>query len=272
MKLHQLTQHPNKVHIYVCVFFHQELAVGARDVRVYVNSTLVFDGQLDKGCGNQVFDYSTTINLEELHLPECLSPSPDRFSPRECDDQPQNPRQSQSGSSSFNVNEASERSPKDSDCTTVSSNSRDSMQTDPLALRDPPPVGKNREVVTTVTTQPASCGNREHPPWLESKKRNDRKHQHTAKHKLSVLDDVSCSPASVCGHQVVPLTHTEERGCETKPEHESDLLDTLHKEQPSIRAVSGRRGSARSQIKPTSHDPERSGKLAHKHSALKNRI
>ncbi|KAI4871459.1 hypothetical protein NFI96_021321 [Prochilodus magdalenae] len=52
-----------------------ELDVGAREVRLYVNSTLVFEGQLQKGCGNQVFDYSTTVDLQELHLPECTSPS-----------------------------------------------------------------------------------------------------------------------------------------------------------------------------------------------------
>ncbi|XP_072336861.1 katanin-interacting protein isoform X3 [Scyliorhinus torazame] len=40
-----------------------ELDVGARDVRIYVDSDLVYEEELEKGCGNQVFDYSTTIDL-----------------------------------------------------------------------------------------------------------------------------------------------------------------------------------------------------------------
>ncbi|XP_053540567.1 katanin-interacting protein isoform X3 [Ictalurus punctatus] len=233
-----------------------ELAVGARDVRVYVNSTLVFDGRLEKGSGNQVFDYSTTIDLQELQLQECTSPSPACFSPRRYD----NLSRDQSKPGSFTVTETSERSQKDRDCTPTSSNSRHNMQTDSLELEDPPLVGSNGKAVTTVTTQPASRGARERPPWLEPQNRSNSKHQPTAKHKLSVLDDVSCSPASVCGHQVAPLTNTE-RSCETKPEQEPYLFDTLRKEKPHVRAISGRRGSARSQMKPQSHDAERSEEL-----------
>ncbi|XP_048408317.2 katanin-interacting protein isoform X2 [Stegostoma tigrinum] len=40
-----------------------ELDVGAKDVRIYVDSNLVYEEELEKGCGNQVFDYSTTIDL-----------------------------------------------------------------------------------------------------------------------------------------------------------------------------------------------------------------
>ncbi|XP_067911776.1 katanin-interacting protein isoform X2 [Heterodontus francisci] len=40
-----------------------ELDVGARTVRIYVDSNLVYEEDLEKGCGNQVFDYSTTIDL-----------------------------------------------------------------------------------------------------------------------------------------------------------------------------------------------------------------
>ncbi|KAI1896263.1 hypothetical protein AGOR_G00093000 [Albula goreensis] len=52
-----------------------DLDIGARHVRLYLNSTLVFEGELEKGCGNQVFDYSTTIDLKAL-AQECVSPSP----------------------------------------------------------------------------------------------------------------------------------------------------------------------------------------------------
>lgn len=248
-------------------FSPQELAVGARDVRLYVNSALVFDGPLDKGCGNQVFDYGTTIDLEELHFPECTSPSPACFSSHHPDDLSQDLSPDHSKPSSVNIKEVSDGSQKD-----VSSYSGEKMQTDSLEPADASLVGKNGEAVTTVTTQPASRRTRELPPWLEPKKRSDNKLQHTAKHKLSVLDDVSCSPASVCGHQAAPPTNTGERNCDAKPEFESDLFDTPHKEQPHIRAVSGRRGSARSQIKLPSHAAERSGKLAHDSSMFKNLI
>ncbi|XP_073503904.1 katanin-interacting protein isoform X2 [Phyllobates terribilis] len=40
-----------------------DLDIGAKRVKVYKDETLVFDGILEKGCGNQVFDYSNTIDL-----------------------------------------------------------------------------------------------------------------------------------------------------------------------------------------------------------------
>ncbi|XP_063790297.1 katanin-interacting protein isoform X2 [Pseudophryne corroboree] len=40
-----------------------DLDIGAKHVKIYKNKTLVFDGFLEKGCGNQVFDYSNTIDL-----------------------------------------------------------------------------------------------------------------------------------------------------------------------------------------------------------------
>ncbi|KAM4623791.1 katanin-interacting protein [Polymixia lowei] len=53
-----------------------ELDVGARHVKLYLNSTLVFESELEKGCGNQVFDYSTSVDLQAFHVPESFSPSP----------------------------------------------------------------------------------------------------------------------------------------------------------------------------------------------------
>ncbi|XP_047667249.1 katanin-interacting protein isoform X3 [Tachysurus fulvidraco] len=233
-----------------------ELAVGACNVRVYVNSTLVFDGQLEKGSGNPVFDYSTTINLEELHLPECSSPSPACFSPHHSEDPCQDPGPGQSGPGSFLLKEVRERSQNEGNCTPESVHSSNMLtDSDHVDLR------KSMDAVTTVTTQPASRRAREHPPWLEPQNRNNSKQKHTAKHKLLVLDDVSCSPASVCGHQVAPLTNTAERNCETKQESDSDLFDTLRKEQPHVPAASGRRGSARSLVKQPSDDAERSEEL-----------
>ncbi|KAM9305565.1 katanin-interacting protein [Gastrophryne carolinensis] len=39
------------------------LNIGAKHVKIYKNKGLVFDGFLEKGCGNQAFDYSNTIDL-----------------------------------------------------------------------------------------------------------------------------------------------------------------------------------------------------------------
>ncbi|KAM9715846.1 katanin-interacting protein isoform 1-T1 [Menidia menidia] len=53
-----------------------ELDVGARHIKLYLNSTLVFEGELEKGCGNQVFDYSTTVDLEDFQVSDSLFSSP----------------------------------------------------------------------------------------------------------------------------------------------------------------------------------------------------
>ncbi|KAM7381856.1 hypothetical protein PAMA_012625 [Pampus argenteus] len=53
-----------------------ELNVGARHIKLYLNSTLVFEGELEKGCGNQVFDYSTTIDLQDFQVSDSLFSSP----------------------------------------------------------------------------------------------------------------------------------------------------------------------------------------------------
>lgn len=39
----------------------QDLAIGVRHLSVSVGDNLVFEGELEKGCGNQVFDYGRTI-------------------------------------------------------------------------------------------------------------------------------------------------------------------------------------------------------------------
>ncbi|XP_065066463.1 katanin-interacting protein-like isoform X2 [Rhopilema esculentum] len=46
-----------------------ELNIGAKEVKVMIDDTLVWEGIVDKGCGNQVFDYSKVINLYEDEVP-----------------------------------------------------------------------------------------------------------------------------------------------------------------------------------------------------------
>ena len=50
-------------------YLSQELSIGARQVQLWLGQELVFDGELDKGCGNQVFDYEQTIVIaSDNHL------------------------------------------------------------------------------------------------------------------------------------------------------------------------------------------------------------
>ncbi|KAM9336090.1 katanin-interacting protein [Symphorus nematophorus] len=53
-----------------------DLDIGARHIKLYLNSTLVFEGELEKGCGCQVFDYSTTIDLQDFQASDSLFSSP----------------------------------------------------------------------------------------------------------------------------------------------------------------------------------------------------
>ncbi|XP_029954143.1 protein KIAA0556 isoform X2 [Salarias fasciatus] len=53
-----------------------ELDIGARHIKLYLNSTLVFEGELEKGCGNQVFDYGTTIDLQDFQASDSVFSSP----------------------------------------------------------------------------------------------------------------------------------------------------------------------------------------------------
>lgn len=54
----------------------QDLDIGAQHIKLYLNSTLVYEGELEKGCGNQDFDYSTTIDLKNLQVSESVFSSP----------------------------------------------------------------------------------------------------------------------------------------------------------------------------------------------------
>ena len=59
--------------------------IGVKHARIFVGGELVFDGDVDKGCGNQVFDYGFIIGLNDVESqPSPRSPkptSPARVSP-----------------------------------------------------------------------------------------------------------------------------------------------------------------------------------------------
>uniref|UniRef100_A0A8C3RRX3 KIAA0556 n=1 Tax=Chelydra serpentina TaxID=8475 RepID=A0A8C3RRX3_CHESE len=42
-----------------------DLDVGAKNVKLYIDENLVFDGQLEKGCGDLTTDFSTTVDLKD---------------------------------------------------------------------------------------------------------------------------------------------------------------------------------------------------------------
>ncbi|XP_076827052.1 katanin-interacting protein isoform X2 [Brachyhypopomus gauderio] len=226
-----------------------ELDVGACDVRVYVNSTLVFEGQLQKGCGNQVFDYSTTIDLRDFPPSEHTSPTPvstghnrHGCSPHRYDCSAQESSPSQSEPSSTYIQEANKHSNNQSELTAAiilgnqtppAVMQRDSLRDTPTpdltvaqGLKPQLPE-RQREAVTTVTTQPASCrspewqhlsgrpglerlentSERERPLWLVPQNTSEPKPKH------SVLPDITCNPGRVCAaasdHTRVPTLNSQ---------------------------------------------------------------
>lgn len=229
------------------LFLHQDLDVGARDVRVYVNSTLVFEGELEKGCGNQVFDYSNCIELQESHLPVCTSPSPVSSThtlqdPRNHDDISQESGAGLSHSPTVEANSDQDDQSEKSFARPVNPATkmqRDSLESDssPLDLTLPSQRTTTEfpRQLKTVTTQPSSSRiphwlqplnrsvpdgadvdqERERPPWLQPQ---------NTESKHSVIPDISCNPVRACkqasGHRAVaPLDRT------TSGEFSSDSLD-----------------------------------------------
>ncbi|XP_061197501.1 katanin-interacting protein-like [Saccostrea echinata] len=51
-----------------------DLDIGVKHARIFVGGVLVFDGNIEKGCGNQVFDYGCVISLKD---------NGDKISPRD---------------------------------------------------------------------------------------------------------------------------------------------------------------------------------------------
>ncbi len=194
------------------VFFWQDLDVGARHVRLYVNSTLVFEGQLEKGCGNQVFDYSISVELQEPHLPECTSPSPvsSGHSLQDCSPHDPEPQESNAGVSVVETSQDKSDPVNPGSC--VAEMQRDSLERDASSPLDLTLPAGRTEVMKTVTTQPSSSRiphwlqplnrttadeaeasrDRECPQWLQSQNTAEPKSKH------SVLPDISCNPVRSC--------------------------------------------------------------------------
>ncbi|KAM6951134.1 katanin-interacting protein [Aplochiton taeniatus] len=258
-----------------------ELDIGARHVKLYLNSTLVFEGELDKGCGNQVFDYSTTIDLQALQVPESFSPSPVAsghslrgVSPQRHDDG----RGLDSRDGTAGVKPGPQ--PVDmQDRTTVPPPPISTALTSRLAAQwssfdmpsssdDEPfparqPLEQTAPTERTVTTQPSSS---RAPQWLQPLSRRapegceagrERERplwlvpQQSVEHKptsASVLPELSCNPGRVCRGAERAVNGSQ---WSLDPLDPLDLLEELGEHQRSDRPVSGRRGSTRNASRPT---------------------
>ena len=41
------------------------MCIGVRRIRIEINQSCIFEGDLDRGCGNQLFDYSQTFEVQK---------------------------------------------------------------------------------------------------------------------------------------------------------------------------------------------------------------
>ncbi|KAM9424231.1 katanin-interacting protein [Pholidichthys leucotaenia] len=257
-----------------------ELDIGARHIKLYLNSTLVFEGELEKGCGKQVFDYSTTIDLKDFQVSDSVFSSPvssghnlQGASPNLYDD-----RKGGEGSSTQRYQKATAKSdttgqtmvdmqekshtPLPSIIPTVgASSSRRSLSQrnsfDLSATEELHFFGQHLE--QTVTTQPSSSrvapqwlqplnrgvpegceASRERPRWLVPQQPVEPKLLSAS--SSSMLPELPCNPGRVCRG----LERTT-NGIQVKSDSldlSCDLLEELG-EQKTDRPISGRRSSFR---------------------------
>lgn len=266
-----------------------DLDVGARHIKLYLNSTLVFEGELDKGCGNQVFDYSTTIDLQDFTASDLISsPVASGHSLRgvspQCSDerrassiiqrhQSYNPSSEVVGQAMTDMQEKSHipLPPITSSFVAASpplySSQRNSF--DLSASEEQPPV-----LEQTVTTQPASTRvapqwlqplnrgapegcetNREKPRWLVPQQSAEPKAAPVS--SSSILPELPCNPGRVCrGGE-----RTANGGQRKADSLECDLLDEFV-DSKMDRPISGRRSSFRNTSRRTEELPFRSSPLS----------
>ena len=137
--------------------------MGARHVKLYLNSMLAYDGELAKGCGDQVLDYSTAVDLMPPPAP-ATSPAPGgsplgRGSPRRHDDQrgPEGGGDAQDGTQIAPLPPIVPSPPRHSPA--------EKDPRDPLDLSGSEGPLSLTVAMATVTTQPPPC--RAGPQWLQ---------------------------------------------------------------------------------------------------------
>lgn len=277
MSLHLLCRQM-KALFFLVIF--QELDIGARHIKLYLNSTLVFEGELERGCGNQVFDCSTTIDLQDLEISDSLisSPvssghslrgvSPQRHEDRKSGERHHSLNSQSSDTAVLSVMEMQEKSHTPLPPITASAssprhpsthrNSFDlSASEEPLSLRQQ--VEQPGPMEQTVTTQPSSSrvtpqwlqpltrgapegceAPRERPLWLVPQQSAEPKSPSTS--SSSMLPELPCNPGRVCRGMERTVNGSHWKG--DSLDLNCDLMDEL-KEQRTDRPVSGHRSSCR---------------------------
>ncbi|XP_051927947.1 katanin-interacting protein isoform X2 [Hippocampus zosterae] len=254
-----------------------ELDIGARHVKLYLNSTLVFEGELERGCGNQVFDYSNTIELQDFQDSDSLFSSPSSSgnnlrgaSPQRHDDGGAHqhltsalPSSDASSQATMNAQESS-HAPLPPIAARRSSAQRNSFEeAAPMAQTvtvQPPSSRMTPQWLQPLKrAAPEGCeAGRERPRWLvpQPAPAGEPKSPSSAS-SSSLLPELPCNPGRVCrGGERAP------NGAQRKAESldlSCDLLDELG-EQKHERPFSGRRSSLRNrqteEIKHMKSNPE----------------
>ncbi|CAL1599185.1 unnamed protein product [Knipowitschia caucasica] len=190
-----------------------DLDIGARHIKLYLNSTLVFEGELDKGCGNQVFDYSTTIDLHDFHTSDLISSpvssghslrgiSPQRSNePRASSDIIIQRHQSYS-SSSAGVGQAMSDMPESHAALPPITSFGASSDEHSSVLEQTVTTQPSSSRVAPQWLQPLNRGaleecetNREKPRWLVPQSTD---HKAPAVSSSSMLSELPCNPGRVC--------------------------------------------------------------------------
>ncbi|XP_035987908.1 katanin-interacting protein isoform X1 [Fundulus heteroclitus] len=245
-----------------------DLDVGARHIKLYVNSSLVFEGELQKGCGNQVFDYSSTIDLKASCLSDSFfsGPGSSGHSLLGGGALLHDPRRSEEGGGAPRQHAPAERTMLDMQekphmpLPPIAPSARrppsQRSSFDPPGPEDPPSPQPTEQTVTTQPSssrvapqwlQPLSRGapegceaGRERPRWLVPQLSAET--DPPAPPASSMLPELPCNPGRVCRGGERPMN-----GAQWKADSldlSCDLLEELE-EAKAERPVSGRRSSFR---------------------------
>ncbi|XP_017274072.1 katanin-interacting protein isoform X2 [Kryptolebias marmoratus] len=252
-----------------------DLDICARHIKLYLNCTLVFEGELEKGCGNQVFDYSTTINLKDFQASDTLfsSPvssghnlrgaSPRRYEDRKSGEGSSSQRHQSSVASSDPAGQImidmQEKAHTPLPPITTSRRPASQRSSFDLSASEEEPLSPRQQVEQTVTTQPSSSrvapqwlqplnraapegceANREKPRWLVPQHSVETKPHPVS--SSSMLSELPCNPGRVC--RGIDRTVNGGQWKDDSLDLNCDLLEELGEQKPD-RPISGRRSSFR---------------------------
>lgn len=234
----------------------------------------MFEGELEKGCGNQVFDYSTTINLKDFQASDTLFSSPVSLehnlrvaSPWHHEGRKSGEgRSSQRHQSSVALADPAGQTMIDmqekahSPLPPITTSRRSASQKSSFDLSaSDEPLSPRQQVEQTVTTQPSSSwiapqwlqppnraapdgceANREKPRWLVPQHSLET-NPHSAS-SSSMLPELPCNPGRVC--RGIDRTMNGGQWKDDSLDLKCDLFEELGEQKPD-RPISGRRSSFR---------------------------